>query len=55
MSKKLETNFRLEIDPKEIKTRKRHAPGVRIIKSDKDKERKHKKNLLEEVDNHSEE
>ena len=36
------------IDTKDIKVRKRIAPGVRIIKSAKDKERKHKQNYLEE-------
>ena len=38
------------IDPRDIKVRKRIAPGVRIIKSEKDKERKHKKDFLEEAD-----
>jgi len=38
------------IHPGDVKIRKRHAPGVRVIKSDKDKERKHKENFMEEED-----
>ena len=40
----------MTIHPEDVKIRKRIAPGVRIIKSDKDKERKHKKNFLEELE-----
>lgn len=50
MSKKTTKKTPDSIDPKSIKVRKRIAPGVRIIKSAKDKERKHKKNYIEEVD-----
>jgi len=46
MNKKATRKVPTTIDPNDIKTRKRHAPGVRIIKSDKDKERKHKEDLL---------
>ena len=39
----------MTIDLKDVKIRKRIAPGVRIILSDKDKERKHKKKFLEDI------
>ena len=42
MSNKKKDVFKIEIHHEDIKTRKRIAPGVRIIKSDKDKENKHK-------------
>lgn len=38
------------IKAEDIKVRHRYAPGVRVIKSDKDKENKHKKNFLDECD-----
>jgi hypothetical protein len=46
MSNKKKGGFKIEIHPEDIKTRKRIAPGVRVIKSAKDKENKHRKDYL---------
>lgn len=54
MNKKAARKVPTLIDPTEVKIRKRYAPGVRIIKSEKDKKGKHKKDLRLEVENECE-
>lgn len=39
----------MTIDLKDVKIRKRIAPGCRVILSDKEKDRKHKKKFLENI------
>ena len=41
------------IDPRTVKVRHRYAPGVRVHKSKKEKENKHKKNFLSDEDSNS--
>lgn len=47
MSKHKHKHESIIIDGESVKIRKRFAPGVRVIKSDKDKERKHKRDFLD--------
>jgi len=49
-SKKRKPPKDMTIYPGDVKIRKRHAPGVRVIKSAKDKECKHKEDYMQEDD-----
>ena len=50
MSKRKKHHGSLVIDPRTVKIRKRIAPGTRVIKSAKDKERKHKQDFLADME-----
>ena len=47
--KRKPTPKHMTIDLKDVKIRKRIAPGVRVIKSTADKEEKHKKKFLDNI------
>jgi len=50
MSKHKNKKEVLVFNTKDIKVRKRFAPGVRVFKSDKDKEHKHKPDYLSDLE-----